>query len=114
METDASDNTIIGLLNEGHPFTFYSRTLHQSELKQLSIEKEACAIIEVFHYWRHLLTSKHFKFVTDQQLVSFMLNKQSKSKIKNDKINCWRMEHSYYSFDIVYRKGLDNIALDTL
>ena len=39
-----------------------------------------------------------------------MLNPQNKRKIKNDKINCWSLEFSCYSSDIVFHPGKDNIA----
>ena len=114
VETDASDNAIAGVLNqEGRPVAFYSRTLSKSELNHPSVEKEAYAIIESVRHWRHLLTGRHFKLITDQQSVAFMFNKESRNKIKNDKINRWNIELSCYSFDIVYRKGIDNIAPDT-
>ena len=114
METDASDNAIAGVLNqEGHPVAFYSRRLIKSELNHPSVEKEACAIIGSVRHWRHLLTGRHFKLITDQQSVAFMFNKESRNKIKNDKINRWNIELSCYSVDIVYRKGIDNVAPDT-
>ena len=114
VETDASDNALAGILNqEGRPVAFYSRTLNKSELNHSSVEKEACAIIESVRHWRHFLTGRHFKLITDQQSVAFMFNKESRNKIKNDKINRWNIELSCYSFDIVYRKGIDNVAPDT-
>ena len=61
VETDASDNTVAGVLNqEGRPVASYSRTLHKSEQNQPIVEKEACAIIESVRHWRHLLTGTHF------------------------------------------------------
>lgn len=80
------------------------------ELRHPPVEKEACAIIESIRHWRHLLTGKHFKLITDQKSVSFMFDQNTKSKIKNDKIYRWRLELSCYSFDIVYRKGIENVA----
>ena len=114
VETDASNNAIAGILNqEGRPVAFFSRSLSKSELNHPSVEKEACAIIESVRHWRHLLTGRHFKLITDQQSVAFMFNKKSRNKIKNDKISRWNIELSCYSFDIVYRKGIDNVAPDT-
>ena len=42
-----------------------------------------------------------------------MFDQYTKSKIKNDKKYCWRLGLLYYSFDIFYRKGLDNVAPGT-
>ena len=41
-----------------------------------------------------------------------MFVKKNKGKIRNDKTYCWRMELSCSSF-IVYRRGKDNIPVDT-
>ena len=114
LECDASDFALAGVLNqEGRPVAFFSRTLHGSERKWPAVEKEACAIIESIRNWRHLLTGRSFKLVTDQKSVSFMFHKNHQSKIKNDKVYRWRLELSCYSFDIVYRPGVENIPADS-
>ena len=114
LKSDASNVAISCVLNQNsRPVAFYSRTLQGPELKHPSIEKEACAIIESVRHWRHLSTGKHFKLITDQKSVLFMFDQHTKSKIKNDKIYHWRLKLSCYSFDIVCRKGLDNVASDT-
>ena len=93
---------------------FFSRTLHGSELKHPAIEKEAAAIIEAVRHWKHYLTGKHFKLITDQKSVAYMFDTKHKGKIKNDKILRWRLELSTFSFDITYRFGAENIPADTL
>ena len=114
IETDASDIALAAVLNQGgRPVAFYSRTLHGSELGHPSVEKEACAIIEAVRHWRHYLTDRRFTLKTDQKSVSYMFEKNHKGRIKNDKINRWRVELSCYNFDISYRPGKDNIPADT-
>ena len=78
----------------GDQLRFFSRTLHGSELKHLSVEKEASAIIEAVRHWKHFLTNHHFIHRTDQKSVRFMFDKKNKENIKNDKISRWRMELS--------------------
>lgn len=66
VETDASSFAIAATLNQcGRPVAFFSRTLHGSEIRQSSVEKEACAIIEAVRYWKHYLTGRHFRLDTD-------------------------------------------------
>lgn len=114
LECDASNIALAGVLNQsGRPVAFFSRTLHDSELKWPSVEKEACAIVEAVRYWRHYLTGRRFTLKTDQKSVSYMFNSNHKSKIKNDKIYRWRLELSCYTFDIEYRPGKEMIAPDT-
>ena len=78
----------------GDQLRFFSRTLHGSELKHLSVEKEASAIIEAVRHWKHFLTNHHFIHRTAQKSVRFMFDKKNKENIKNDKISRWRMELS--------------------
>ena len=115
VETDASDFAISATLNQnGKPVAFHARTLSRSEQKHSSIEKEAYAIVEALRKWRHLLVGRHFTLVTDQKCVSFMLDKTHVSKIKNDKIQRWRLELSEYDYTTIYRPGDENKAADTL
>ena len=44
--------------------------------------------------------------------MSFMFNSNHHSRIKNDKILRWHLELSCYSFDIIYRPGVDNTVAD--
>ena len=115
IETDASEFALSATLNQqGRPVAFFSRALNGSELKHSSVEKEAAAIVEAVRRWKHYLTGKHFKLVTDQRSVAYMFNLKRHGKIKNDKIMRWRLELSMYDFDIVYRTGEENIPADTL
>ena len=116
VETDASDIAIAATLNQnGRPVAFFSRALSPSEKNHSSVEKEAYAIVEALRKWRHYLIGRHFRLVTDQKSVSFMFdNSSKKSKIKNDKIQRWKIELSCYSYDVVYRPGGENHAADAL
>ena len=69
LETDASDNALAGVLNQGgRPVAFFSKSLSGSELGHPAVEKEACAIIEAVRYWKHYLLGRHFSLVTDQKI----------------------------------------------
>ena len=115
VETDASDIGISATLNQsGRPVAFFSRTLSPAERNHSAVEKEAYAIIEAIRKWRHYLIGTHFKLITDQRSVAFMYDSKTHSKVKNDKIQRWRIELSQYSYDVVYRPGLENPVADTL
>lgn len=115
VETDASEHSIAATLTQnGRPVAFFSRTLNDSEKKHSSIEKEACAIVEALRKWRHYLIGRHFILITDQQSISFMFNEKHNSKIKNEKIERWRLELSCFKYDIIYRPGKQNVAADAL
>ena len=115
VETDASNEAIGATLSQaGKPVAFFSRMLHGSELKHCSIEKEAYAIVESLRKWSHLLLCKKFTLITDQRSVSYMFSDKHDTKIKNEKIQRWRMELMPYKFEIIYRPGKDNVAADML
>ena len=114
VETDASDFAIAATLSQNaRPVAFYSRMLNNSEKRYPAIEKEACAVVEALRKWRHFLIGRHFTLVTDQKSISYMFNAKHASKIKNDKIQRWRIELSCYNFDVFYRAGSDNTVADT-
>lgn len=115
VETDASDHAIAAVLTQNsRPIAFYSRTLNPSEQNHSAIEKEAYAIVESLKKWRHFLIGKYFRLITDQRSVSFMFDSKHASKIKNDKIQRWRLELSPYKYEIIYRPGKENYAADAL
>ena len=114
VECDASETTLSATLNQrGRPVTFMSRTLQSSELHYPPVEKEATAIIEAVRKWEHLLARQHFMLITDQRSVAFMLDNCKRTKIKNNKIQGWRLELASFSYTIQYRPGIDNVGLDT-
>ena len=104
---------ISATLNQaGRPVAFMSRTLHGSERRYPTVEKEATAIVEAIRKWEHLLARQHFTLITDQNSVAFMLDNRKRSKIKNNKIHCWRLELASFSYTIKFRPGRDNVAAD--
>ena len=115
VETDASEVTISATLNqEGQPVAFFSRTLSPSERNHSSVEKEAYAIVEAIKKWRHFLLNNYFKLLTDQQAVAFIYDRRHKGKIKNEKIQRWKIELSCFSYDVLYRPGPENTVADAL
>ena len=113
VECDASDVAVSATLNQGgRPVAFMSRSFSGSELAYPAVEKEATAIIEAVRRWSHLLIRQHFTLVTDQRSVAFMLDSRKKTKVKNNKILCWRLELASFSYTIKYRPGKQNVVAD--
>ena len=101
VEFDASDVAISASLNQnGRPVAFMSKTLSATERRYPAVEKEALAIIESVRKWNHLLSHQQFILMTDQKSVSFMFDNRKRSKIKNSKIQSWRLELAEFSYAI--------------
>ena len=109
-------------IDEGIPFvvecdaseTTLSATLNLIEIHYSFVDKEATAIIEVVQRWEHLLARQYFTIITDQRSVALMLDNRKRTKIKNNKIQGWRLELVSFSYTITYRPGVDNVIPDTL
>ena len=115
VETDASDFGIGAVLSQqGQPVAFFSKMLTGSELKHSSVEKEAFSIVLSLRKWSHLLLGKPFTLITDQRSVSFIFGRKHNSKIKNDKIERWKLELLPFDYTIEYRPGKLNTSADTL
>ena len=115
LETDASNVAISATLKQnGKPEAFFSRTLNKSQKMYPTVEKEAMSIVEAIRHWSHFLGRKKFKLINNQRALAYMLNNFKKSKIKNVKIQNWRLELSEYRFDVEYRPGKLNSAADVI
>ena len=115
LETDASQVALSACLNQnGRPIAFFSRTLQAHEKKHHIVEKEAAAIVESVRKWRHYLTGRKFKVITDQEAVFFIFNISAHGKTKNNKIQRWRVDLSCFEYDIQYRPGSLNVTADCL
>ena len=114
-EADASEEAIAATLNQGGPpVGFFSRSLQKNDLHHHPVEKEACAIMEALRHWKHCLIGKHFTLITDQKSVGFMFYGKCTGKIKNDKVQRWRIELASYNFNILHIPGKENVLADFL
>ena len=64
--------------------------------------------------WRHFLAGRHFKLKTDQRTVVYMFDNRKRTKIRNNKIQGWRLELASFCYTIEHRPGKENVAPDSL
>lgn len=113
LETDASLVSIGAVLSqEGKPIAFFSHKLNDTEKRWPIVELEAYSIIRATEAFRHFLLGTEFNLITDQKSVAFLLDSRPKNKIKNAKINRWRLSMAEFVFNVQYRAGADNHAAD--
>ena len=97
----------------GGAVAFLSKILSGAQRNYPAVEKEALSVIESVRKWSHLLSRQPFILIADQRSVSFMFNNRRRSKIKNSKIQSWRMELAEFSYTIQYREGKSNTVPDS-
>ena len=115
VDCDASEHSVAATLSQkGRAVAFFSKTLNKSEKVYPVVEKEALAIMEAVRRWSHYLYGKCFDLVIDQCALSFMLDKTSKGKVKNRKIQLCRDELGCFDYRIHHRPGKLNVVLDSL
>jgi hypothetical protein len=111
VECDASGNGIGAvLMQEGRPLAFESRPLKGRDLHKPIYEKEMMAILHALKKWRPYLIGRHFKVKTDHDSLKYFLEQRLSSKEQQK----WVTKILGYDFEIVYKKGKQNVVADAL
>ncbi|KAJ7961759.1 Ty3/gypsy retrotransposon protein [Quillaja saponaria] len=111
IETDASGVGIGAvLLQHGHPLAFISKALGPKHLSLSTYEKELIAIVYAVNKWKQYLLGKHFTIKTDHQSLKYALEQ----KECNPVLQKWLSKLMGLDYEIVYRKGKENVAADAL
>ena len=99
-------------LDQWYPMTFYSQKIIPAETQYETHNGELLAILKAFRTWRHYLKgSQHelFVLINYNNLRQFIDTKSLSSKQVR-----WAQELSRYHFQINYRQGKANGAIDIL
>jgi hypothetical protein len=111
LECDASGKGIgVVLMQEGRPLAFTNKQLSERNLGKSIYEKEMLAILHVIDLWCPYLLGKHFQIKTDHQSLKYFLE-QSISSPEQQK---WVTNLFGYYYEIIYKKGKDNVVADAL
>jgi hypothetical protein len=111
VECDASGNGIGAvLMQEGRPLAFESRPLKGRDLHKPIYEKEMMAILHALKKWRPYLIGRHFKVKTDHDSLKYFLEK----RLSSEEQQKWVTKILGYDFEIVYKKGKQNVVADAL
>ncbi|KAI4885672.1 hypothetical protein NFI96_028253 [Prochilodus magdalenae] len=115
VQTDASGSGLGAVLLQGEgedrkPILYISRKLFPREVKYSTIEKEALAIKWALDSLKYYLLGNDFVLETDHRALQWI----RRMKDSNARITRWYLSLQPYRFDIVYRKGSQNVIADYL
>jgi hypothetical protein len=111
LECDASGKRIgVVLMQEGRPLAFTSKQLSEQNLGKSIYEKEMLAILHVVDLWRPYLLGQRFQIETDHQILKYFLEQ----RISSPKKQKWVTKLFGYDYEIIYKKGKDNVVVDAL
>ncbi|KAL1277069.1 hypothetical protein QQF64_023742 [Cirrhinus molitorella] len=119
VSTDASDYGLGGVLTQMHPdkvertVAFAFRTLTAAERKYSTVEKEALACVWAVEKWRPYLWGQHFILRTDHRALTTLLATKGIGRA-GMRVARWSARLLCYTYDVVYRPGSLNYAVDCL
>ena len=117
LQTDASDVGVAAVLTQRdehgqeRPVMYASRTLRGAELNYPVREKEALAIVFGVQHFRDLLHGRSFTVETDHESLKHLWSQPVKP---NSRLARWLETLQEFNFQVMYRKGADNINADVL
>lgn len=111
IETDASGIGLGAILSRaGHPLAFASKALPPKKKPLSAYEREILAIIFAVKQWRSYLWGRKFIIKTDHRPLKYLLEQKDLSQEQFKWLHkLWGLQ-----YEIVYRKGSDNLAADAL
>jgi hypothetical protein len=89
---------------------FTSKQLSERNLGKSIYEKEMLAILHAVDLWRPYLLGQQFQIKTDHQSLKYFLE-QCICSLEQQK---WVTKLFGYDYDIIYKKGKDNVVADAL
>ena len=110
LQTDASDVGLGAVLEQGgHVIAYASRALTKSESNYSAIQKECLAVVFGMKQFRHYLLGRSFTLMTDHAPLQWLSAQKMQGLLSR-----WALAMQEYTFEIVYRKGTENINADSL
>ena len=97
-------------MQEGRPLSFTSKQLLEGNLGKSIYEKEMLAILHAFYLWCPYILGQIFQIKINHQSLKYFLE-QCLSSLEKQK---WVTKLFGYDYEIIYKKGKDNVVADAL
>lgn len=97
-------------MQEGRPLAFTSQQLSGKNLGQSTYEKEMMAILHAIDTWRPYLLGQRFQIRTDHHSLKYFWEQCLSSPQQNK----WLAKMLGYDYEIIYKKGRENIVANAL
>lgn len=116
LQTDASNHSIGGHLYQIKPngekaaIMFISRTLHPTEQRYTTTEKELLAIVHCLQKTRYITLGSKINIVTDNNALTFIKT----CRLLNARLTRWILAIQDYNYTISHCKGKENPTADAL
>lgn len=92
------------------PIEYFSKTLNDAQKNYATTHKELLAIILAIERFQHFIWGKKFVLYTDHQALTYLF---SQNKV-GSRLLRWKLTLAEYDFEIIHRKGSNNIVSDCL
>ena len=111
VETNASGVGLGAvLMQEEKPLAYVSHKLSQQDQGKSVYERELTAMVLAIKKWRPYLLGQKILVRTDQKSLKYLLEQ----RVVEGEHHKWLLKLLSYNFDIQYKSGKDNTAVDAL
>ena len=93
-----------------HPIEFFSEKLNKAQQNYTVSEKECLAVIRAIEKFRHYIDLMPFTVITDHSSLKWLMSQKDLC----GRLGRWSLRIQRFSFDIVHRKGSQNVVPDML
>jgi RNase H-like domain found in reverse transcriptase/Reverse transcriptase (RNA-dependent DNA polymerase)/Integrase zinc binding domain/Retroviral aspartyl protease len=116
IQCDASDRALGAVLTQGEGanervIAFLSKKFTGPQRKYAATEKECLAVLVAVKKFRQYVEGTHFKVITDCAALKWLARFNDAT---NGRLCRWALQLQSYDFEIVHRKGKNNLVPDAL
>lgn len=92
------------------PIAYTSRKLTDRECNYSASERELLSVLHAVEQFRPYIEGSHFKVITDHSALQWLY----RNKDPHGRLARWAMRLQQFDYEIIHRKGKDNVVPDAL